>query len=370
MENTARTEENQIFVQRAVEAAIRIGLLAALAWWCLAIIKPFIMPVLWGVIFAVALFPIFSWLKRKMGGRNGLAATVLTLIALAVLIVPILVLTTSMVESVHNIAQGVEAGTLKVPPPPEGVAGWPVVGERLAAAWGQASSNLQLFVERYREQLKPVWAFVVAQAAGAGGATLLFFLAILISGLLMAKAEPAVSGLTFIAVRLAGDKGPEMVTTSGATIRSVVQGVLGVAVIQSLLSGIGMLVVGVPAAGLWAGLVLLLAIMQLPPVLVLLPAAVYVFSSASTVTAVLFLVFALIVSGSDAFLKPLFLGRGMTIPMPVILLGAIGGMMLSGIVGLFVGAVVLALGYELMVAWVKDGSEEETEEAPEPEAAG
>ena len=136
------------------------------------------------------------------------------------------------------------------------------VGEKLAVVWDEASANLQLFLERYREQLLPVWRFVAAQAAGAGGATLLFviaiLIAILIAGLMMAKAEPAVAGLAVIALRLAGDRGAEMVTTSGATIRSVVQGVLGVAVIQSLLSGVGMLVVGVPAAGLWAGLILIL----------------------------------------------------------------------------------------------------------------
>ena len=365
------TQEDDAFVHNSVEAAIRIAVLAGLFWWCLKIVGPFVMPVLWAVIFAVALYPVFGWLKDKVGGRGGLAATVLTLIALAVLIVPILMLTTSMIGSVQQITQEVEDGTFKVPPPPEGVAEWPVVGERLAVAWSEASANFQLFLERHREQLIPVWGFVVAQAAGAGGATLVFIIAILIAGLMMAKAEPAVSGLEAIAMRLAGDRGAEMVTTSGATIRSVVQGVLGVAVIQSLLSGVGMLVVGVPAAGLWAGLVLLLAIMQLPPILVLLPAAIYVFSAASTLTAVLFLIFALVVSASDAFLKPLFLGRGMTIPMPVILLGAIGGMMLSGIVGLFIGAVVLALGYELTVAWVEgDGEDAAGAAEAEPEPAG
>ena len=193
------------------------------------------------------------------------------------------------------------------------------VGEKLAVVWDEASANLQLFLERYREQLLPVWRFVAAQAAGAGGATLLFVIAILIAGLMMAKAEPAVAGLEVIALRLAGDRGAEMVTTSGATIRSVVQGVLGVAVIQSLLSGVGMLVVGVPAAGLWAGLILILAILQLPPILVLGPAIAYVFTTSSTLTAVLFLIFGVIVGSSDTFLKPLFLGRGMMIPMPVIL---------------------------------------------------
>jgi predicted PurR-regulated permease PerM len=346
-------EEDRVFVNRAVEAAIRIGLLAALVLWCFRIISPFVMPVLWAIILAVALFPVFCWLKSKMGGRGGLAATVLTVVALAILILPIVMLSTSLIESVQEITKGVEDGTLTVPPPPDGVAEWPVVGERLEVAWTQAAGNLQGFIVKHREQLQPIWGWVIAQATGAGAATLVFFLAILIAGLLMAKAEAAVSATTSVATRLAGDEGASMVAIAGATIRSVVLGVLGVAVTQSLLAGVGMLVVGVPGAGLWAGLILILAIMQLPPLLVLAPVIVYVFTTASTLTAILFLIFGLVVSVSDAFLKPLFLGRGVAVPMPVILVGAIGGMVVYGIVGLFVGAVVLAVGYQLTVAWVK-----------------
>ena len=363
------TEEDRVFIRRAVEAAIRIGLIAGLVWWCFRIIGPFVMPVLWAVIFAVALFPIFQWLKSKLGGRGGLAATVLTLVTLALLIVPIVMLSTSMIGSAQDMTRGFEDGTLTVPPPPEGVAEWPVVGEKLSLAWSQASDNMQQFLVKYRDQLQPVGAWVVSQAAGAGAAALLFFLAIIIAGLLMAKADAAVSAVTAFVTRLAGDEGAAMVKTAGATIRSVVQGVLGVAVIQSLLAGIGMLVVGVPGAGLWAGLILILAVIQLPPILVMGPVIFYVFTSASTVTAVLFLIFGLFVSVSDAFLKPLLLGRGVDVPMPVILIGALGGMMSAGIVGLFIGAVVLALGYQLTIAWVQredPAAEESVEAEPAP----
>jgi len=369
MAHSVTTDEDRVFVRRAVEAAIRIGLIAGLVWWCLRIIGPFVAPVLWAVIFAVALFPIFRWLKSKLGERGGLAATVLTLVTLALLIVPIVMLSTSMIGSAQDLNQGFEDGTLAVPPPPEGVAEWPVVGEKLSIAWGQASDNLQHFLVKYKGQLQPIGAWVVSQAASAGATALLFFLAIIIAGLLMAKAEAAVSATTAIATRLAGDEGAAMVKTAGATIRSVVQGVLGVAVIQSLLAGIGMLVVGVPGAGLWAGLILILAVIQLPPILVMGPVIFYVFTSASTVTAVLFLIFGLFVSVSDAFLKPLLLGRGVEVPMPVILIGALGGMMSAGVVGLFIGAVVLALGYQLTIAWVQredQAAEESVEAEPAP----
>jgi predicted PurR-regulated permease PerM len=370
MTDAAATNDDRVFTRRAVEATVRIGLIAALAWWCLRIVSPFFMPVLWAIIFAVALFPVFRWLRSKLGGRGGLAAALLTLVALALLIVPIVMLSTSMIESVQSITRGVEDGTLTVPPPPEGVADWPVVGENLASAWAQATDNLQAFLGTYRDQLKPLWAWVVSQAAGAGAAALLLFLAIVIAGLLMAKADGAVSAANSLATRLAGEDGAAMVSTAGATIRSVVQGVLGVAVIQSLLAGVGMLAVGVPGAGLWAGVILVLAVIQLPPLLVMGPVIAYVFTTAGTFTAVLFLIFGLFVSVSDAFLKPLFLGRGVEVPMPVILIGALGGMMMSGVVGLFIGAVVLALGYGLTVAWVQKGAPAKAEgEEPEPAPA-
>jgi predicted PurR-regulated permease PerM len=323
------------------------------------------MLVLWAVIFAVALFPLFKRFRSLLGGRDKPAAALLTLVALAVLIVPIVLLSISMVESVQNASQRLESGTLKVPPPNEKVAGWPVVGERLDKAWRQASEDIGEFTERYRAQLEPVWKWFVAQAAGAGGAVLQFVLAILIMGILLATAEGSVTGANRVATRLTGEEGEAMVAMMGATIRSVVQGVLGVALIQAILGGLGMLVVGVPAAGLWALLILILAVIQLPPLLILGPAMVYVFSVADTVPAVLFLIWGIVVSASDAFLKPLFLGRGVEVPMPVILIGALGGMMMSGIIGLFVGAVVLALGYQLALGWLKRGEavEERSEEA-------
>ncbi len=152
----------------------------------------------------------------------------------------------------------------------------------------------------------------------------------------------------------AGDRGPEIVALATATIRGVMQGVIGVAFIQAILSVIGMVIVGVPAAGIWAALVMILAVIQLPPILVLGPIAAWVFSFTSTGPAVFFLIWALLVSGCDGFLKPVLMGRGVDAPMLVILLGALGGMMLSGIIGLFVGAVVVAITYTLFMAWIEE----------------
>ncbi len=168
---------------------------------------------------------------------------------------------------------------------------------------------------------------------------------------------------------LAGERGKGLTDLAVATIRSVAKGVLGVAIIQALLSAIGLVVMGIPAAGIWTFAVLMLAIMQLPPFIILAPIAIWVFSTAEPVPATIFAVYALIVSASDSFLKPLFLGRGMEIPMLVILLGAIGCMILAGIVGLFIGAIVLALGYEILKDWMAaDELNNPRQAAEEPEA--
>lgn len=342
------------FIARAIEAAIRIGLIVLLVAWCFQIVQPFIIPILWGVIIAVACLPMFRWLKVRLGGRNKLAATVFTLVALAIVITPMVMLAGSVADTAQTMNADLKDGTLSVPPPPEGIETWPLVGEELGPLWRGASQNLAATLKKVAPQLKEVAVKLLSVAAGAGMFVLQFVFAIVIAGVLLANADGSDRLAKSIASRLVGEHGKVIAETATATVRSVAQGVLGVAFIQSMLAGIGMLVVGVPAAGLWALLVLLLAIIQLPPILILLPVAIYVFGQASTTVAISFLIFAILVSGSDALLKPLFLGRGMETPMLIILIGAIGGMMASGIVGLFVGAVILALGYDLFIAWLRN----------------
>ncbi len=352
MNNGSDNSEGRQFVIRAIEAAIRIGIIVLIAAWCLRIIEPFIAPILWGIIIAVACMPIFRWATSRLGGRNKIVATLFTLIALGILITPTVMLANSVADTAQRLNAELKEGSLSIPPPPEDIDTWPVVGEDLGPFWRSASTNLRATLEKVKPQLKEFAVKLLSVAAGAGITVLQFIISIIIAGVLMANASGCDRLTKAIAKRLTAERGEAMAKTATATVRSVAQGVLGVALIQSLLAGIGMLVVGVPAAGLWALLVLILAIIQLPPAIILLPVAIYVFGQASTGVAVAFLVYALVVSASDAVLKPLFVGRGVEVPMLVILIGAIGGMMASGIIGLFVGAVILALGYELFMAWL------------------
>ena len=219
--------------------------------------------------------------------------------------------------------------------------------------WNKASINLEGTLKEYASQIKKLAAVFFSAAAGAGSGILQFIISVIISGVLLTKSTGSYQFTLKFFQRLGGEKNGLLFTTlARSTIRSVAQGVLGVAIIQSVLAAIGLYVMGIPGWGLWTVLILVLAVAQLPPILILGPIIAYVFSVSESTPAIIFTIYSVIVSMSDGFLKPLFLGRGMETPMLIILLGAIGGMMLSGILGLFVGAIVLALGYELFIAWL------------------
>lgn len=347
----ASTDTNT-FSANAIDAAIKIALLFLLVAWCFNIIQPFVMPVLWGIILAVALWPLFNRVRQVFKGRNKLAATVFTLFTLAVLIVPAVMLSTSMVKGSETIKQQIEAGKLAIPAPSESVKQWPLIGESTHEIWVLASENLEEVIITYKAEVKLVGQKILKGIAGASWSILQFILSLIIAGVLLANAESGSQLARALAVRVAGNYGEQFASLAGNTLRSVAQGLVGIALIQGVLSAIGLIAMGVPAAGLWVFLIVFLAIVQLPVLLILGPIAAYTFTTHDTTPAVIFTVYAMIVGLVDNILKPMLLGRGVDIPMLVILLGAIGGMLMSGIIGLFVGAVVLSLGYKLFIAWL------------------
>jgi predicted PurR-regulated permease PerM len=359
--NDSVEQRNLETTKNIIDVAIRLGVLLLLVIACFKILSPFIVAVIWGAIIAVAIYPLFVKLRSALGERNKLAAGLYTLIALVSIILPTLMIAASAVETVGVVNDRYQAGTLKIPPPNDKVKDWPLVGKRLHTGWSKASVSLTDELKKYKPQLATLGKTIATFAAGGGLAVLQFVLSIIISGILVAYAPGAQNMTIKIFSRLAGGAlGQHYTDLSKATIRSVAQGVIGVAAIQAVLGGLGMFVMDVPGWGLWTLLILVFAIAQLPPLLVLGPVIVYVFSVTNTTPAVVFMIYSLIVSASDGFLKPLFLGSGMDTPMLVILLGAIGGMLSAGIIGLFIGAIVLALGYELFMAWLNNGVTEPT----------
>jgi predicted PurR-regulated permease PerM len=347
-------ESSKLFEKNAIEAAIKISILGLMVLATYRIIQPFFMPVLWGIIIAVAAEPLVGKVALKLGGRRKIAATIFSLIVIAALIIPSILLVSSSIDTVQSVATSMENDTLEIPPPPAGVKEWPIIGSSLYKSWSLATTNLGDTLKKFAPQIKTVAGALLSKAGGGVKAVFMFIISVAIAGALLATAEKGTGVMHKIITRFAGDKGSEIITLGTATIRGVMQGVIGVAVIQAILSALGMVLVGVPAAGLWAGLVMILAIIQLPPLLVLGPIAAWVFSFAETTPAVIFLIWAIVVSGCDGFLKPILMGRGVDAPMLVILIGALGGMMLSGIIGLFVGAVVVAITYTLFMAWIEE----------------
>ncbi len=295
-----------------------------------------------------------------------------TILGLVILLIPALMLSDTAIDSAHGLAAGLQEGTIVIPPPPESVKAWPVVGAKLDAFWNQASSNLAVTFERLAPQLKVVGSWLLSTAAGAGFGVLQFVISIIIAGFLLANSAGASQAAYAIATRLAGDKGGGFAKLAEATVRSVTRGILGVALIQSILIGLGFLVMGIPGAGLWALLCLILSVVQIGPFPVVLPILIYVFSTYDLVPAITFLVWNLFAGSIDNILKPILLGRGVEVPMAVIFIGAIGGFISSGIIGLFVGSVVLVLSYKLFMAWLDETPDPQTPTTDErnPTASG
>jgi len=350
-----KTSQSDTAVSQAIEISIRLGLIFVIVAWCLKILMPFVSVIVWGAIIAIAVYKPFLSLMGKMGGREKLAATSISVIGIAIILVPVIWLSASLVESATNMGTQIIDGTIKLPVPPENVRSWPLVGEKVYGLWQQASANIVAFAHKYPEQVSAIGVKLLSLAAGVSGAVLQFVISMLIAGVFLSSADTISQVMQNFAQRLMGEPGGKIVGLSTATVRSVAVGVLGIALIQGILAGVGMMLADVPAAGLIAFVVLVFAIAQLPPFLVLVPVVFYVFSVSSTTVAVVFMIWAILVSMSDMVLKPLLLGRGVDVPMLVILMGAIGGMVTSGIVGLFTGAVILALGYKLFQAWMLKG---------------
>ncbi len=345
----------KVLYANPLETTIRIGIVLLLAAWCFQIIQPFVVPIVWGVIIAIAVYPVFLWVLKLLSGRRKLAAALVTILGLLFLITPTVMLSDTLVGTVRYLAATVQEGTLSIPPPPDSVAAWPLIGKPLHKFWSLASVNLEAALVEIGPQLKPFTGWLLGAVAGTGLSILIFIVSIVISGFFLATAESGYRAAQAVFTRLAGDRGPEFAKLAETTVRSVARGILGVAFIQSLLAGIGFMAAGVPGAGFWAVLCLLLSVIQIGPTLVLVPSVIYVFSTGDTLTAVVFTVWSIFVGVLDNILKPILLGRGVNVPMAVIFIGAIGGFLSMGIIGLFVGSIVLVLGYTLFMAWLKQG---------------
>lgn len=343
-------QSEQVFLGRVTSATIRVVLLTAWIVWCLQIVLPFVIPILWGAIIATAVFPL---VRRLSPTRPTLGAVCFGVLGVTLIIVPSWLFLSSVGEFAVRVGRQWTQGELEIPPPRPGVAEWPLIGKRLHELWTDLVAAPAAVVEKYLPQLRQIGRWLMQSLGSLTLGVLESLFAVVVAAAFIAKAETTERALVPVAERIAPQHGSELIELARDTVRGVAKGVLGIAFLQAVLAWIGMKVAGVPGAGAWALLVLIVAVAQLPSLLILGPVTVYLFMSASTTTAVAFLVWSILVGLIDNVVKPLVLGRGSRAPTLVIVVGAIGGMIGYGIIGLFVGAVVLAVGYQLFAAWVK-----------------
>jgi predicted PurR-regulated permease PerM len=340
---------------RLLDVLIRAGLILALALLCYRVFAPFLVLMVWALILAVTLYPLHQVVARRIGERQGLAATLITVLGVVLIVAPTALLLSSMGDSVQQLIRDVQHDTLRVPPPRPNVAAWPVVGNKIYAFWEKAHADLPGLVQSLQPKIGDLAKAALAMVASIGRAILQFIAALIIAGIVMAFGEAGDRSSRAIFARLVGsERGAEFSHLAVTTIRAVAQGVIGVAFIQAIIVGICLLIAGVPWAGALAGIVLVLGIAQVPAALVTLPVIAYIWASGDygNVAAIAYTILLFVSGLADNVLKPLMLGRGVDAPMPVILLGALGGMADSGILGMFVGATLLALGYQIFTGWV------------------
>jgi predicted PurR-regulated permease PerM len=344
------------------DTLIRVGVVVGLAYLCFEALSPFLKLIAWSIILAVTLYPVHHWISQKLGGRPKLTSTILVVLALALLVIPTWLLMNSFANSVSGFVTAVQQNTVQVPVPRESVKSWPLVGRKIYGAWNKAYTDLPGLVQTMQPKLGDLARKGLSIVASIGGTMLLFLGSFLVAAIVMAYGDSASRGGRSIFHRIAGAaKGEALAKLTIATIRTVALGVIGVAAIQALLIGLVLLLAGVPAAGVLAIIVLVLGIVQVPATVVTLPVVVYIWASGDYTngSAITFTIVLLLAGLVDNLLKPLMLGRGVDVPMPVILFGALGGMATGGILGMFVGATVLALAWELGKNWMATNAESE-----------
>jgi predicted PurR-regulated permease PerM len=328
------------------------GLILGSLW----VLRPFLGAVIWATMVVVASWPMLLWLQARLWGRRWLATAVMTTALLLMFVVPLaLAIGTIVLEADRLIAWGKGLAQLRLSPPPEFVHKVPVFGDRLAALWEQAvASGAEGLLARLAPYANDIVRWFVSEVGGAGFLVVQFLLTVVLAGLMYAGGEGAAMTVRRFGRRLAGERGENSVLLAGQAIRAVALGVGVTAVVQSVLGGIGLAIAGVPLAGLLTAVMFMLCIAQLGPTLVLLPAVIWVFWTGETGWGVFLAVWTAIVGTMDNFLRPILIQRGADLPLLLILAGVIGGLLAFGLVGIFVGPVLLAVAYKLLGEWIAE----------------
>lgn len=337
-----------------VELAIRLGVLALLLYWSFLLVEPFISIVIWSAVLAVALYPVFEWISFRLRGRRRLAAVLTTILSLLIVIGPATWLALGLVDSLRAISDQLDPSMLTIPPPSNSVKEWPLIGEPIYQFWELAATNFSAALAKIVPQLKPLGSSLLRIGADTGLGIIKFLVSIIVAGFLFSSAPAIADAVKRFARRLNPARGEEFADQAAATIRAISRGVIGISVLQALLAGIGLMAAGIPQASLITFAVSIFGIIQIGPSVILIPVIIWSWTLLDTTSALLFTAYMVPVNLLDNLLRPIVMGRGLKTPMLVILVGVIGGTLAYGITGLFLGPIVLAVIWELLVAWIRD----------------
>lgn len=317
--------------------------------------EPFASIILWSLILSLALYSIHDKLSKKLKGRPKLASILIVFSVLIIIIIPSGIIIDQLIQETKILKINYDNGNLKIPVPPQEIKEWPVIGENIYGLWLTANSNIEQLILKYKDQLFDIGSYLLNGIIGTAKGLVQIILSLVVAGVILSKGGIRDYLIRFFR-KIGGKYGDEISDVTMKTINSVVKGVIGEALVLAILNGIVFVLADVPYAGLWAFIVFILAVLQLPVFILTIPIMIYFFAVKEIMPAVLWSVSLLIVSISDNFLTPMMLGKNAPVPMIIIFIGVIGGCVLSGFIGLFTGAVVMSIGYTLFINWMNSGN--------------
>lgn len=344
--------EKKNYVSIAVDLILKLGALFVLIYFCIRILQPFMSMLIWGLIIAIILFPVFHKIRAWFGDRSKISSVLLTLLTLAILVLPSIWLVNQLVDGVRFLTEFLQEGEIVIPPPGDNVADLPLIGNWLYDNWLAASENLAEEMKGFLPQIASWAEKALGAIANTGIGVLQFAASIIIAGIFLVFFKEGSESGRKIFKKIIGERGDEFLEISLQTIRNVATGVLGVAIIQTTLMGLGFILSGLPLAAVWIVVVLIMTIAQIPVLIFNIPLIIYLFAFMDPLPAVLWTLYFLVMGMMDNVLKPMLMGKGASVPMLVIFLGALGGFAAFGFIGLFLGAIVLSLAYRVYLTWV------------------
>ncbi|HTL57744.1 MAG TPA: AI-2E family transporter [Candidatus Limnocylindrales bacterium] len=338
-------------LRRTIEQNLSVGLLLLLLCGCLLVLWPFVTALLWASVLSFSLWPLYQRIFKLLRGRATTAAFLISLATILAVLLPFGIVTVKLADNVSELKTAAQRWIETPPAPPAWLEKVPLVGRSTTEQWRALTADTTKLRAQAESWIEPIGTWLLAAGLKLGRGLLQLALSLLITFFLL-RNGPSVAGyLTRIIERIAGERGRRLLFLAGTTVRGVVYGILGTALVQAVMAGLGLLIAGVPGAALLAFMTFFLSVVPMGPPLILFPAAFWLFHQGSTGWGVFMMIWAIIVSTVDNFVKPWLISQGSDMPLILILFGVLGGAIAFGFIGVFIGPTLLAVGYRLVTEW-------------------